>query len=287
MIYSLRFLFNKIRKLRNKFFVWLENALFLQSVCILASTPILYGWAMPCSKMTILGNIIFSPFMVVFIFLSAFIFIFGLIGFYPKIIYLIFDSFMQIWRRVLAFGSHNWLTIPDFVALGIWAFGILGVTFLIIKDFNRSIVRYFCICWMLVFSAILILPVHLGLFYKGQISFPYKKETGLVFKRTEAGQILCIDDGVFGRSQEPAKFVLYKMRPFLLKKLGTLNLECLTLRRLSRRSLRAAIACCQFLNLSKVKICRLKSDYYQSHKAEIDELIDILKQKTTVVFGQP
>lgn len=271
------------RVLKAKFFSWIENILFLQSVCILASTPILYGWGMPCSKAAVLGNILFSPFMALFIILSGIIFILGLFGFQPKIIFMLFECFIKFWQWLLNFGSHDWLAIPDIFAMTIWGLGVLGVVFLVIKNFDKLIVRYFCIGWMAIFSAFLILPIHQGLFLKGTTSFVTNSKN-LIFKRTDDGKLLCIDNGQFGKSQEPEKFVLYKLRSFLLGNFGSLDLECLALKRLSRRALRGAMACCQFLNLSKVEVHGLESDYYAQYKPEIDQQLDLLAGKVKVIF---
>lgn len=276
----------KIRGLKCSFLIWLENIVFLQSVCILASTPILYGWGMPCSKASVFGNILFSPFMAFFIILSGLIFIFGLFGLQPKIIFSTFELFIKFWHRLLTFGSHGWLAIPDVFLMFFWGFGIFGVAFLIARRFHRSIVRYFCITWMVVFSLFLISPLHQKLFDrkdKTVVSFTVNSKN-LIFKRTSHGKLLCIDDGQFGKSQEPEKFVLYKFRPFLLSNFGTLDLNCLVLKRLSRRALRAALACCQFLNLLKVEVHGLESDYYGQYKDEIDHLLEEISNKTEAIF---
>ncbi len=266
--------------------IWLENIVFLQSVCILASTPILYGWGMPCSKAAVFGNILFSPFMAFFIILSGLIFIFGLFGFQPKIIFSTFEFFIKFWQRLLNFGSHDWLVIPDVWLIFFWGFGIFGVVFLIARRFQQSIVRYFCIGWMAVFSLFLIFPLHQKFFYKKDkvvISFAGSSKN-LIFKRASDGKLLCIDCGQFGKSHETEKFVLYKLRPFLLSNFGTLNLDCLVLKRLSRRALRGAMACCQFLNLSKVEIHGLESDYYAQYRGEIDHLFEEISNKTEAIF---
>lgn len=263
---------------------WGENVLFLQAVCTLVSMPILYNWEMSCSKVSILGNMFFSPFMAFFIILSGIIFVLGLVGIQLKIIFWVFEKFVASWTWMLHFGSKHWLVCPDRFMLLLWVAGASGFGWLVFKGVSPKKLRKFSITWLAIFSVTIIVPIHTGLLFKGPLDL-VKGRRNITAKRTEKGLVLA-DDGAFGRCQEPEKFVLFSLRPFVLKNFGTLSVDGLVLKRLSRRALRAAVACCQFLDLKKVKLPRLWSVYHKDHEAEIDGLIDQLKASGVCVVDK-
>jgi hypothetical protein len=266
--------------------LWTENAVFLQAVCTLVSTPILYCWKMPCSKVTTLGNLIFSPFMASFIFLSGLIFLFSLFGLFPKIVLSSFEKFVSVWMKILKLGERNWLTIPGKLAIIVWLLGAIGTLAFVIKKAPLATIRRALIGWLMLFSAILILQNSLNKCFAPKTAVLYRGATRMRATTNAAGVTL-VDQGIFARCQTPDKFIIFNLRPFLLEKFGHLNLQKLVFHNFSARTLPAALYCSKFLAVREIELPKnwQRSKFYLNNQHLLDGIITQIKLSGTSFIG--
>ena len=110
-----------------KFFAYFLHVLYIQIVICFVSIPILVYWGLPISIMSVIGNIIFTPFLCIFIFLSFFIFTTELVCIPNSILCSTLDITSDYWLKALSMGSPKWLI--GFAYTNLWyliVFALVG-----------------------------------------------------------------------------------------------------------------------------------------------------------------
>jgi len=83
--------------------------LYIQIALLFIYLPILIYWGLPISYMSILGNIIFLPFLTTFLFLSTFLLCTELLQIPNTLLAHILNKFVEYWFILLHLGSPKWL----------------------------------------------------------------------------------------------------------------------------------------------------------------------------------
>ena len=83
--------------------------IYIQLLLFFIYVPILICWGLPLSLMAIVGNILFLPFLMLFLSLSFFIFMCELCHIPHLIIHSLFSKFINLWILILSYGSSKWL----------------------------------------------------------------------------------------------------------------------------------------------------------------------------------
>lgn len=104
-----------LQKIKNNFLLFLELQLLISLVIL----PILITWGLPISVMSIPGNLLFAQFLTVFIFLSALLFSFDILGIPNYVIAQSLEQFTSIWYYFLSFACPSWL-----IGFSLWMFPI-------------------------------------------------------------------------------------------------------------------------------------------------------------------
>ncbi len=100
LVDKIKIWFNKINRL-------LEMQLFM----MLISWPILLYWGLPLSIMSPIGNIIFAPFLTIFIIISSLIFFSELLSMPNNFLIKCLDLISNLWIKPLKWSSKTWLII--------------------------------------------------------------------------------------------------------------------------------------------------------------------------------
>ncbi len=95
----------KLQKITTNFLFFLELQLLISIVIL----PIVMTWGLPCSVMSIIGNLIFTQFLTVFICIAAVLFVTDLLGIANSYVACALEWTTQAWHYVLSFGSPHWL----------------------------------------------------------------------------------------------------------------------------------------------------------------------------------
>src|SRR3990167_7782447 len=88
---------------------YLINFLELQFFVSLVSLPILILWGLPISIMTPLGNLIFTPILALFLFISTIIFLTEIIGIPNQIFIFALEKISDVWIYFIHLSSNKWL----------------------------------------------------------------------------------------------------------------------------------------------------------------------------------
>ncbi|MBL4587966.1 hypothetical protein JKY79_01335 [Candidatus Babeliales bacterium] len=92
---------------------WLINYFIVQIILMAVSLPFLVAWGIPFSLASIVGNLIFTPFISLFLFVSSLFFICNIFGYAPSFLIYILEVISSIWVEALTCGSPSWMvSIP-------------------------------------------------------------------------------------------------------------------------------------------------------------------------------
>lgn len=257
-----------ILKIKSYFLNFIQTQLIVTIVTI----PILVGWGLSLSLMSFVGNLIFAPILTIFLMLSSMIFFTELLCIPNSWLILCLEQFTQSWDNVLSCGQSRWLiefynpptlilvAIP-IVTFFVMHFGkfttdkarILALSgILAVVIFGFLSVQY----WHIVaptnnFLNQSILPIHLTSNGSGsKTSSPH----GIDIYPCTPGTITIVDDGFFSHRPSPEKAVAYELKPYIVKKFGSVSIKELTINRPGKRNFETARAICSLFSVTKVKI---------------------------------
>jgi len=97
---------------RTWFCRWYNNIIlliYIQIILLFVYMPILIYWGLPISYMSILGNLIFLPFLTVFLFLATLLFCTELFQIPNNALSYILNHCVENWFKLLQLGSPKWL----------------------------------------------------------------------------------------------------------------------------------------------------------------------------------
>jgi hypothetical protein len=235
---------------------YIHDFLLCQLVVTLVSLPILVFWGLPLSLMSIVGNLIFLPFLTLFLLLSSIIFFTELL-FIPNGIFTIsLDFITEWWLYFLHYGKKEWL-------IGFSHPKILSAIILIQIAINiflhRKIKRYLLTAN---YAALVIILVTFTLATRvtKETKFFIPDSQEKLFIETHCDNTITLTDhGFFSKKTSPEKAVLFDFRPYLTQKFGTITIKELIEKRPGQRSFRAIGAICSLLPVKKIKLAYFKS----------------------------
>ncbi len=244
-----------MKKHLKKAFSWVGNYLLhftqTQLAITLVAIPILIGWGLGYSWMSCIGNLIFTPVLVLFLLLSSLLFFTQLLGIPNNLIATFLNYVTHTWHRVLELGSPSWLiecTKPPtliLISIPIIAFIILHRPF-----FNTHIKR------CLVLISLLILTFGICKFYQHRntnTSLTYQLNEKLyVIRLANTNAIILIDQGYFSQKKSIEKVINYEVKPWIVKHLGSVSIRELRILKPSMGSFKAAQYMCTLLHVDAV-----------------------------------
>jgi len=186
----------------------------LQLFITLCSWPFLAGWGIPLAYASLMGNLLFTPFLMLFLVSSSLLYLFELIGLYlhPLIIFL--EGVTSVWMALLSLSDRSWLfmTVHPPLSIAIMLSGIACglMTFKPLTQKAR-IVIFICLLWgggSLIPQYLSRSPLH--------CSLPYGKKRLSLF-RTQRVTFL-IERGAFGSVISASRQIESIVVPELIRK---------------------------------------------------------------------
>jgi hypothetical protein len=245
----------------------------LQAFLTLICLPILILWGLPISILSPLGNIIFSPFLTLFLLLSSLIF-FCEILYIPNSLFIwLLDMLTRVWTYILSF-QHKYalvgLRIPPLwvlIAIPLLAFCILHYRATHAKKRAALLLTLltFATCAGLKLYSRYHEPI---IFIERTLKRPAKnlpepevgrapseqRELGSVILARAGREYLLIDPGYIGNSVSATSWVSYTLVPEIIKKTGTLTIDHLVVLQLNGATLEALITLCNKMTVKNLYI---------------------------------
>lgn len=237
----------------NKIKFQLIKIMQLQLFLSIVSLPILISWGLPISLASPIGNLIFTPILSIFLFLSSLIFFFELFNMPNEIFIYLLEKVTYFWTKCLSLGTDKWLiSFPTVSTTFLLMIPITAI--LILQNKKTNSLKTSCI----LFSIILILS---GAYLKFSVDLKdLKQEIDIESKKFKLEilnkKISIVDYQDLGKSSK--SFLEFSFIPYLIKKFGTSNIENITIFNPRKRDLKSI----EFL-LTKIKIGKI---YFISNK---------------------
>lgn len=214
----------------------------------LISLPILVAWGLPLSSMTFIGNLICSPFLIVFLLLASLIFFCKMchLPSYPLIF--IFEKLCTLWKYFLHSGKINWLYTINQKGLWICILCVL-ISFFIFQHKTWGTAKK---SWPL-FGLLFCIPF---CFQKIRSYYPKQSTIKCIHKTVDAerqnGMLSVYDKGALGEKKSSGNWVQYTFLPEIAKTFGCLKFDSITVLHPTTQSLQALSVLCQHAFVKKI-----------------------------------
>jgi len=223
----------------------------VQTTCTIVSLPILVHWGLPISIMSIIGNLIFIPFLSLFLITSSLIFFTELCSIPNKILVDSLNIITKWWNYLLQFGKKEWL-------IGFTNPKILTISLIIILILSIIIKKHLPKFSLWINTFLILAMATLFIFYtpkqtETKFYVPHTNEK-LLIETHNNKTITVIDNGYFNKKQSPEKWIAFELRPYLTQKFGTIKINVLTLQKPNMRTFVAAKELCESIPIKKVKL---------------------------------
>lgn len=235
-----------IQKLINNLAHWLLEALKLQLFLNLISFIILIHWGMPISILSPIGNIIFGPFIIIFLILSSLVFFCEILTISNYWLVGILEIFTEWWLKLLSFNFDSWKISfaqpPFIISILIVIFGIIVLKH---KKIPNNFIRIVCLILIFIF---LFIYTKLTTWNNSTEILKYRNEQMLVI--LENKKITLHDKGLLEKASW--YWIQYELVPYLIKKFGHNNVYKLILDKINnknKQSIKLLSKKCNILNI--------------------------------------
>lgn len=234
---------------------WLMRTIYVQLYLSLMSSPILIYWGLPVSIASPVGNILFNPLLVVFLFFSSLLFFTELLHIPNSLCAHILNYCTQCMDYSARWGSREWLigfAKPMFILLLL----IPIATLLVIHyRYNRK-------SWRGVFALFMVsIAISVGLMHT---TVP-KKIQAISCNKGSLALIACqsktivLDPGYLGSlPSSSSSFVQYTLVPTIIKNAGTMTIDALIILKVTMTTLAAIATMAQFMTIHTIYFPKLQ-----------------------------
>lgn len=208
-------------KVRTSFIRFIQVQLFIS----LISIPILISWGIPVSLLTPLGNIIFTPILILFIVGSCLLFFSELLHIPNVWLVHALDQLTQTWLYLIKFSTKNWLVG---FALPAWPLLLLLVPTgaFAILHYRKNIKIHRSIASFMLLLMAMVLYLKLTSVPKTLVD-SISCNNGHVTLIKKNNMTVLVDPGVIGQRLSMPSWIDYSLRPEIIKRTGALAIDCL------------------------------------------------------------
>ena len=224
-----------IKKSSNFIIAGAFSAFVGNTTAYIFAAPILLWWGMPQSSMSFVGNIVFAPFLSIFILLCALMLGTSLFGFIPIALSAPLERVTQVWMNCLTYGSVNFLYgQQNHPAIFVSLMLVVGFTgWKIMKSSSKKQLAIALLLGHCATTALLLIPLTTP-------SSTLENRCGkLIITQPNASCVHITDNGYFVGLHSPEKNIPFQVKRHLVQQHGTLKIDHLELPQLTTRTLLA------------------------------------------------
>lgn len=197
-----------IRTLLGRLLTYLDLQLFI-SLC---SWPLLAAWGLPFSPAGILGNLLFTPFLSIFLLVSSLLFLCELLYLPSGLFAWTLETITFLWSLLLCQSSRSWLFLgahpPFIITLCLPALACL------IMITSRSQRQRITMLSSIYFTCGFLIPWCLA-YRERTLTISYGK--GFLTLTQSQGSVFLIDPGILGGTHAAPRSIQYTLVPFLFR----------------------------------------------------------------------
>jgi hypothetical protein len=242
---------------RNNIFRYLAHSVQTQLILTIVAFPILVGWGLGTSFMTFVGNLVFTPILLLFLVVSSLLFFTELFGIPNSALTHILNLITFYWDKVLAWSYPSWIitcAYPGFWPLllvtlvALWIIQHRKLNSLTKKMIAMGIILLVMVSGLLIFS-------YVQQRRSGNSTFIYHDTLTL---KTVNQSLFLIDDGFFARKKAAENVVLFEIKPYLVKNIGSTHITAIIITKPSLGSFTAASTLCKYCFVDAVFVAYTK-----------------------------
>ncbi|MBM3893759.1 hypothetical protein FJ365_05165, partial [Candidatus Dependentiae bacterium] len=227
---------------------------FLQTQCALTivSLPIIVYWGLGISTVAVVGNLLFTPLLMLFLFVCTLTFFAALFQLPHGYLTLLLNMLSEGWQHALSFSSQQWIIYcakPSLIVLALPVVAlILCLRHPAINNASRRLL-----------AMVSILAIFLGYCWLQQQYMLFSYPTKLLHEKLYAivradNQLMIIDEGFAARKKSPDKVVDFQVLPELAKTYGSMAIAEYTISKPTRGSMKAAEQVCKKCAVKEVRL---------------------------------
>jgi len=219
---------------------WVLEAVRIQLVLSLCSIPILTSWGLPISIVAVVGNIVFMPFMMLFLCCSLILWVAVLCSLPAALPVYCLESVVRIWMYCLSKGSSGYVyAIPKQPVWLLIIFTIISLYLIGLYIHRYSLVR--SILFLGFFLGTWITVIWIMHDQPAWVSVPCGSRAVYVISDS-TGKIMFLDkDGVLRNSPGMLSWAFYTLRTSLATEFGSLSCDEIVIIQPSYKRLKAAV----------------------------------------------
>ncbi len=195
----------------------------IQLILTLASIPILIGWGLPLSLASILGNLFFTPFLMIFMVISSLLFFANLCNIpHAPLVYTL-NWFTDYWHTFLSFGKTEWLVYSWCPSTPVLIL-MLVIIFIVLRFVMRKVLT---LVLLLAITCVGIYAMHKVQRAPGTEQIA----ANLSIQCDDKNALTLIDYGFLSKKKSLKSYVEFELKPMLAKRYGTIHITKLLLLR--------------------------------------------------------
>jgi hypothetical protein len=227
------------------------------------SLPFLCAWGLPVSLLSIIGNLIFGPFLALFLLLSSCLFFAHLVGYSASYIGVLLNWLCWLWLKLMSVGSPLFLVaVPESMLFFSAVCALIACITLHHKLWGRVTTHTAILCWLTV-----ILVIGCKWQEKSYLTHALYNKRKMILVSKE-------DRGGLTEKRSPASFVQFSLIPTLCKVAGTLTVDAVVLHKISKKTV-VALEQLQ-------KTVKIKKIVYAPQKASKTDYTELLTRLHTI-----
>jgi hypothetical protein len=229
---------------------WFYNFMHVQLFLSLMSLPILAAWGLPFSLTTVFGNLIFTPFLTLFLLISTGIFFFELLSLPNEWLICALEKLCSLWMYCLEYGSTRWLYGIDYYGISICTTCALTACILLHhKQWGRE-KKSWPLFLLLLLTPFLYQKIHSFFPQKGSLTCSKKN----LLITSQSGKVSVIDYGALGEKKSAGTWVQYSFLAEVLKRYGSVQFETVTCPYPNAQTIEALTALCRHARVKKITL---------------------------------
>lgn len=202
---------------------FLLQSLHMQLFVTLISLPILISWGLPLSATSMLSNIMFSPFLTLFLFLASLIFFTELLSIPNMYLITLLDYCTTWWSWFLEKAQDCWLIEIPTANVCLYAF-IIGATFFTLQRTFLTIKQRILAYSLILISFIIVARWNTEPFFIKRITYVNQKSLTIIHTQHKT---IVIDRGIFNTIQSLESWLEYTLVPHLIQNTGKSTIDFL------------------------------------------------------------
>lgn len=245
------------KKLTTSINTYLFNFVELQLVITLMSLPILIAWGLPISCMSLISNLIFTPLLIVFLWISCLFAVCALLHIPCSVFAKILDQLSNVWMWMLSFSKPSWIIGFSYPTMSLAI--IICACIVLLYTYKKpptkqavGILLFFCCCMMVMRWCI--------------TKNIYQQVGNLPMIALRANnKNYVVDYGALCGKQNFYTNIDYTIIPELIKHTGITNIDTLVLCKPSKRLAKVALQFAMQMNVKTI-IATTKENCFKTLK---------------------